>query len=122
MWIHKLLAEAAASTVDTPSSKEEHPTPSFKGTVSSISSREEHIIPSSKGTFKRTILENVSKSKRLINLSTFTPKSLTQNDTSNTRCAAFNKCNVTIAEVIKKEKSEYLLPNYISYPWERYQN
>jgi hypothetical protein len=30
--------------------------------------------------------------------------------------AAFNKCNVTIAEVIKKEKPEYVLPDFISYP------
>jgi hypothetical protein len=103
MRIHKLLAEAAVPTVDTLSSREEHPTPSFKGTVSSTS--------------KRTFLGNVlPKSKPLINLSAFTPKSFTENDTSNTRRAAVNKCNVTIAEVIKKEKPEYVLPDYISYP------
>jgi hypothetical protein len=131
--------EATTPTVDTLSSREEHSTPSFKGTVSSISSKEERLIPSSKGTIssisskkehltpspkgtssstsKRTFLGNVLPNpKPLINLSAFTPKSFTQNDTSNTRRAAFNKCNVTIAEVIKKEKPEYVLPDYISYP------
>jgi hypothetical protein len=116
MHIHKLLAKAAVPTVNILSSREEHPTPPCEGTVSSISSREEHIIPSSKGTSKRTFLENVPNSKPLINLSTFTPKSFTQNDTSNTRGAAFNKCNVTITEVIKKEKPEYFHPVFISYP------
>jgi hypothetical protein len=120
MRIHKLLAEAATPIVDILSDREEHFTPSFKGTVSSISTMEEHI-PFSKGTIsstsKRTFLGNVlPKSKPLINLSTFTPKLFTENDTSNARRAAFNKNNVTIAEVIKKEKPEYVLPDYISYP------
>jgi hypothetical protein len=136
MWIHKLLAEAA-QIVDTRSSREEPPTPSLKGSVSSISSREEHLLPSSKGTIssisskeehllssskgsitsKRTFLKNAfPKSNPLINLSTFIPKSCTQNDMSNRRRAAFNKCNVTIVEVIKKEKPEYVLPDFISYP------
>jgi hypothetical protein len=42
--------------------------------------------------------------KFLINLSTFTSKSFTEDDFSEPRRAAFNKCNVTIDEVIKKEK------------------
>jgi hypothetical protein len=89
--------------------------------VSSISSREELLIPSSKGTVpsisKRTFLGNVlPKSKTLNNLSTFTPKSFIENDTLNLRRAVFNKCNVTIDEVIKKEKPEYVLPDFISYP------
>jgi hypothetical protein len=50
MWIHKLLAEAATPTVGILSSREEHPTSSFKGTVSSISSREENPAFSPKGT------------------------------------------------------------------------
>jgi hypothetical protein len=100
MPIHKLLAEAVTPTLDTLSSREEHPTPSCKGTVSSISLKEEHLIPSSKGTFSSIS----SKEEHLI------PSS------KRTATLVFNKCNVTIAEVIKKEKSEYFLPDYISYP------
>jgi hypothetical protein len=69
MQIHKLLAEATPPTVDTLSSKEEHPTFSFESSVSYISSK-------GSITSKRSFLGNVHpKSKPLINLSTFTPKS-----------------------------------------------
>jgi hypothetical protein len=105
------------------SSKEEHLIPSPRVSISNISFREEVSISSSKGSInsKRTFLKNTSsKSKNLINLSTFTPKSCildsTLNDTSNARRAAFNNCNVTIVEVIKKEKPDYVLPNSIYYP------
>jgi hypothetical protein len=103
MQIQNLLAEAAAPTVDILSSMEEHPTSPFKGTESSIS----------KGTLHNGV---PSKSKPFINLSKFASKSFTENDTSKPRRAAFNKGNVIITEVIKKEKPEYILPNSISYP------
>jgi hypothetical protein len=59
-------------------------------TVDILSSREEHLIPFSKGTLsstsKSTFLGNVlPKSKPLINLSTFTPKSSTENNILNTK-------------------------------------
>jgi hypothetical protein len=105
------------------SSREENLIPPSKGSICNISSKEEHLISSSKGSTisKRTCLKNTpSKSKNLISLSSFIPKSCTQvsthNDTSNTRRTAFNKCNVTIVEVIKKENPDYVIPNSIYYP------
>jgi hypothetical protein len=117
------LTSSSKGSISDISSKEELLIPFPKVIISDISSKEEHLLPSSKGSImsKRTCLKNTSsKPKNLIILSTFIPKSCTLNSTpigtSNTRHAAFNKCNVTIVEVIKKEKPEYILPDSIYYP------
>jgi hypothetical protein len=67
MQIHKLLSEAGVPAVDILFSREEHLISFPKGIVSSIS----------KATLPKSVL---SKSKPLINLSTFTPKSHLEND------------------------------------------